>query len=177
MSAGKPEDSFQWLTASTLRRLLDVMQDPCAEAEDDFLAPKDGPEIVLSAGAGRKIGKHLVFPADAAIAAPDWLVLCETRAATESEGAVFGLAARLSGVAEPEEFARRARALFWGGAPAPQEFAGMAREDFFAAALSAPEIAGRRWRFALLPLDGELSAVFGPEGFDELNPPRFIVED
>ncbi len=53
----------------------------------------------------------------------------------------------------------------------------MTREDFFSAALSAPEILARRWRFALLPLDGELSAVFGAEGFDELNPPRFVVED
>jgi hypothetical protein len=177
MSAGQPDDIFQLLTASTLRRLLDVMQDPCAQAEDDFLAPKDGPEIVLSAGAGRKVGKHLIFPADAAIAAPDWLVLCETRAATEKGGAVFGLAARLSGAVDPAEFVRRACALFWGEAPAPERFGAMTRLDFFSAALSAPEILARRWRFALLPLDGELSAVFGPEGFDELNPPRFIVED
>ena len=180
MSAGEPrEDIFQRLTASTLRRLLQSMQDPCAEAEDDPFAPQDGPEIVLSAAAGRNAGKHLIFPADGAIAAPDWLVLCETRAATGKEGAVFGLGGRLPGAADATEFARRACALLWGDAeaPAPGGFGAMSREDLLSAALSAPTALARRWRFALLPLDGELSAVFGDEGFDELAPPRFVVED
>jgi hypothetical protein len=178
MSAGKPrEGQFQLLAATTMRRLLQAMQDPCAEAEGDPLASQDGPEIVLSAAAGRVAGKSLIFAADGAIAAPDWLALCETSAATEKAGAVFGLAGRLSGAADPTEFARRACALIWAAPPAPDRFAGMAREEALSAILSAPEALARRWRFALLPLDGELSAVFGTEGFDELAPPRFVVED
>jgi len=177
MGAGKPDDVFQALTASALRRLRESLQDPCAEAEDDPFSPQDGPEIVLSAAAGRAVGKSLMFAADAAIAAPDWLVLCETSAATETSGAIFGLAGRLPGDADADEFARRACALLWAAQPAAGRFAGLPRDAMLSAALSAPEALARPWRFALLPLDGELSAVFGAQGFDELAPPRFVVED
>jgi len=195
MSSDTPRDgAFQLLAAATTRRLLQSMRDICAEAEDDPLQGPASSEIVLSASAGRKAGRSVIFAADAAIAAPDWLVLCETRPARAGhgaeeggeEGAVFGFVRRLPGGGEPREFVRLAYSVLFareadsagldhyarrlsGGA--------MTRPDMVAELLASPEALARPWSFALLPLDGELSAVFGPEGFDDLAPPRFLIED
>ncbi|MBB4197658.1 hypothetical protein GGD83_001450 [Rhodoblastus sphagnicola] len=187
MSDDKPSaDVFQLLTASTTRRLLQTMRDACAEAEDDPFVTRAAPEVVLSAGAAKTAGRSVIFASDGAVAAPDWLVLCETRAAREGAGAVFGFARRLPGAAEPREFARLAHAVLFARAATPAEldhYAGevsrraMSRQGFLTELLSSPEAMARRWRFALLPLDGELSAVFGVEGFDDLAPPRFVIED
>jgi hypothetical protein len=187
MSAGKPrEDMFQLLTASATRRLLQSMQDSCAEAEEDPFFTGAAPEIVLSALAAGTSGRSLIFAADGAVAAPDWLVLCETHAARAGAGAVFGFAERLPGKAEHREFVDRAYSVLFARAA---DTAGldhyaralsrgaMIRAQFLSELLSSPEALARRWRFALLPLDGELSAVFGAEGFDDLRPPRFVVED
>jgi hypothetical protein len=180
------DDVFQLLTAITTRRLLQSMRDPCGEAEDDPFARAGGAEIVLSASAARTVGRNLIFAADGAVAAPDWLVLCQTRARGDGAGAAFGFAARLPGNAEHGEFVRQAYAILFARAADQaglDHYAGLLsrgqqkREDMLGDLLASREAEARPWRFALLPLDGELSAAFGPEGFDELAPPRFLVED
>ena len=187
MTGSRPrEDVFQLLTATYTRRLLQGMRDPCAEAEDDPFSIASGPEIVLSATAARTVGRSLIFAADGAVAAPDWLVLCETRAAGDGAVADFGFAARLPGKAEPRAFVSRAYVVLFARLPDPIGLEGYAgaltrgektRADILGLLLASPEALARRWRFALLPLDGELSAVFGADGFDDLAPPRFVVED
>jgi hypothetical protein len=187
MNAGKSRETvFQLLVASTTRRLLQSLRDPCAEAEDDPFSSPAGSEIVLSATAAAIAGRSLIFACDAALAAPDWLVLCETHAARDGAGAVFGFVERLPGQADHRDFVRRAYAVLFARVADPaglDHYAGalsrgaMTRDDFLRELLASEEALARRWRFALLPLDGELSAVFAPDGFDDLRPPRFVVED
>jgi hypothetical protein len=186
MTGSRPrEDVFQLLTANYTRRLLQGMRDLCAEAEDDPFAEVAGPEIVLSATAAKIAGRSLIFAADGAVASPDWLVLCETGAAGDGAGANFGFAARLPGKAEPRAFVSRAYAVLFARVADQGGLDGYAgalsrgertRADILGDLLASPEALARRWRFALLPLDGELSAVFGADGFDDLAPPRFVVE-
>ena len=134
MTGSRPrEDDFQLLTATYTRRLLQGMRDPCAEAEDDPFAATAGPEIVLSATAARTAGRSLIFAADGAVAAPDWLVLCETGAAGDGTCANFGFAARLPGKAEPREFVSRAYAVLFA------RFADPAGLEGYADALSRGE--------------------------------------
>ena len=91
------------------------MRDPCAEAEDDPFAATAGLGIVLSATAAGTAGRSLIFAADGAVAAPDWLVLCETGAAGDGNvrqlrfrraPAGKGRAARVRGRAYAVLFAR-----------------------------------------------------------------------
>jgi hypothetical protein len=180
------DDIFQLLTATYSRRLLQGMQDPCAEAEDDPFVTEPRAEIVLSAAAAEAAGRSLAFAADDRIAAPDWLILCETHPAQDGRGAIFGFAARLPGEADDRGFVYRAYAVLFAraaDAAGLDHYAGvltrgeMSRGQFLKHLVASSEALERRWRFALLPLDGELTAAFGAEAFDDLHPPRFVIED
>lgn len=188
MSADQPSgaNAYQLLTAFYSRRILQSMQDPCAEAEDDPFVTEPRSEIVLSAFAAEPVGRSLAFAADDQIAAPDWLVLCETHSARDGSGAVFGFAARLPGAVSDRDFVYRAYAVLFARAADPaglDHYAGaltrgaMSRGQLLKNLVASQEAQARRWRFALLPLDGELSAAFGAQAFDDMRPPRFVIED
>lgn len=188
MSAGQKfgDPVFQLLTASYSRRILQSLQDPCAEAEDDPFVSGPRCEIVLSAAAAEAAGLSLAFAADDQIAAPDWLILCEIRPALDGRGAVFGFAARLPGETDDRDFVSRAYWILFARVADPAGLdhyaeqltrGAMNRSQLLKGLAASQEALERRWRFALLPLDGELRAAFGAEAFDDLNPPRFVIED